>query len=138
MTQPAASFSTADEAREYLQANGSGGPILVLAPDVLEQIQAAEAAGGYEGGMSGANGAGGYSTVGHPGPNLSDGNDQQLDIDIAWTNEGIAEGIMRFTEGVLEVAHTVGEVAHWIIERGITPILVVPREELKKLVPDGA
>ena len=60
MTQPAASCSTAEEARDYLQANGSGGPILVLASDVLEQIQAAEAAGGYEGGMSGADGEGGY------------------------------------------------------------------------------
>ena len=45
---------------------------------------------------------------------------------------------MRFVEGVLEVSHTAGEVAHWIAERGVTPILVVPREELKKLVPDGA
>ncbi|MGY1584033.1 hypothetical protein [Streptomyces sp. MN13] len=104
---------------------------------MLEQIQAAEAAGGYEGGMSGADGEGGYSGEGNPGPTSSAGSElPPLDFDIegAWTGEGI----MRFVEGVLEVAHTVGEVAHWIAERGVTPILVVPRKELKKLVPDGA
>ncbi|MER6956377.1 hypothetical protein [Streptomyces sp. NPDC000618] len=110
----------------------------MLAPDVLEQIQAAEAAGGHEGGMSGADGEGGFSGEGNPGPNSSDGSElPPLDIDIESLQAG--EGIVRFAEGVLEVTHFVGEIAHWIAERGVTPILVIPREELKKLVaPDGA
>lgn len=137
MTQPAASCTTAEEARDYLQANGSGGPILVLAPDVLEQIQAAEAAGGFEGGMSGEDGT---SREGNPGPSSSEASElPPLDFDIegAWTGEGI----IRFADGLIEVAHTVGEAARWIAERGVTPILIVPREELKKLIPvapDGA
>lgn len=137
MTQPAASCSTVEEARDFLQANGSGGPILVLAPDVLEQIQTAEAAGGFQGGMSGGAGT---SEEGNPGPSSSGADElPPLDFDIegAWSGEGI----LRFAEGVIEVAHTVGEAAHWIAERGVTPILIVPREELKKLfpvVPDGA
>ncbi|MDX3242481.1 hypothetical protein [Streptomyces sp. ME18-1-4] len=134
MTQPAASCNTAEEARDFLQANGSGGPILILAPDVLEQIQAAEGAGGHEGGMSGADGT---SREGNPGPNTSDGSElPPLDFDIEGAVTG--EGIMRFVEGVIEVAHTVGEAAHWIAEGGVTPILVVPREVFKELVPDGA
>ncbi|MGW7171074.1 hypothetical protein ACWGH3_38575 [Streptomyces sp. NPDC054884] len=104
---------------------------------MLEQIQAAEAAGGFEGGMSGEDGT---SREGNPGTSSSDAGDlPPLDFDIegAWTGEGIT----RFVEGVIEVAHTVGEAAHWIAERGVTPILIVPREELKKLIcvaPDGA
>ncbi|GAA3112942.1 hypothetical protein GCM10010449_39000 [Streptomyces rectiviolaceus] len=120
-----------------MQANGSGGPILILAPDVLEQIQAAEAAGGHEGGMSGAAGEGGFSAAGNAGPNSSDGSELPL-LDFDMEGAVTGEGIARFFEGVLEVGHFVGEVAHWIAERGVTPILIIPREELKKLVPDGA
>ncbi|MEV6581238.1 hypothetical protein AB0M92_24080 [Streptomyces sp. NPDC051582] len=88
--------------------------------------------------MSGADGEGGYSGGGNSGPNSSDGSElPPLDIAIC---ESICtgEGIARFVEGVLEVTHVVGEVVHWIAERGVTPIIVIPREELKKLVPDGA
>lgn len=141
MTQPTLVCSTAQEARDYVEANGSGGPVLVLAPEVLEQIQAAEAAGGYEGGMSGADGQGGYSAEGNAGPNASDGSElPPLDIDLegAWTSGGI----LHFIEGVGHVAASAGEAAHWIAERGLGPIVIVPLEELKKLVgtgtPDGA
>ncbi|MDX2677013.1 hypothetical protein [Streptomyces soliscabiei] len=104
---------------------------------MLEQIQAAEAAGGFEGGMSGEDGT---SREGNPGPSSSEASElPPLDFDIegAWTGEGI----IRFADGLIEVAHTVGEAARWIAERGVTPILIVPREELKKLIPvapDGA
>ncbi|WP_031069906.1 hypothetical protein [Streptomyces sp. NRRL WC-3742] len=138
MTQATATVDTADEARNFFQTNGSAGPILVLAPDVLQQIQDAEAAGGFEGGMSGKDGT---SQEGNPGPNTSSANElPPLDFDISGAVS--SEGILRFAEGVAEVAHTVAEAAHWIAERGITPILIVPREELKKLVlgptPDEA
>ncbi|GAA4452052.1 hypothetical protein [Phytohabitans houttuyneae] len=54
--------STMEEAREM--AAGAAGPALVLAPETLQQIQDAEAAGGFEGGMSGASGDGGFSAPG--------------------------------------------------------------------------
>lgn len=130
MTQATATVDTAEEARTFLQTNGSGGPVLVLAPDVLQQIQDAEAAGGFEGGMTGKEGT---SVEGDPGPNSSSANEPpplDIDLDGAVTSDGIA----RFVDGALTVAHTVAEAAHWIAERGITPILIVPTGELKKLV----
>lgn len=138
MTQPMATFETADEALEYMQANESGTPFLVLAPEVMDQIRAAEEAGGFEGGMS-AGDDGGYSAVGDSGPASSDGSElPHLDFDIegAWTSGGI----IHFFQGVGEVAAGVVEAAHWIAERGITPIIVIPIEELRKLagVPDEA
>ena len=51
-----------DEARGF--ASTSDGPVLVLAPETLQQIEDAEAADGFEGGMSGADGEGGYSRLG--------------------------------------------------------------------------
>ncbi|MFI6156515.1 hypothetical protein ACIBCA_27965 [Kitasatospora sp. NPDC051170] len=138
MTQATATVSTADEARAFLQTNGSAGPILVLAPDVLQQIQDAEAAGGFEGGMSGPQGT---SQEGNAGANSSSATDPpplDIDLDGAVSSEAIA----RFVDGAVTVAHTVAEAAHWVAERGITPILIVPTEELKKLVfgptPDEA
>jgi hypothetical protein len=133
MTQPIGQFSTAEEVREFLSANAFDDEILVLSPEVLAQIQAAEEAGGFEGGMSGADGT---SQPGSSGPSSSDGSEETLldfDIEGAWTSEGI----LHFVEGVGHLASGVAEAAHWIAERGITPIVIVPLEELKRLVGTG-
>jgi hypothetical protein len=50
-------FGTIEEARQF-------GPFLVSSRETLEQIEAAEAAGGFEGGQSGASGQGGFSAPG--------------------------------------------------------------------------
>ena len=134
MTQPTAEFSSAEQVLEFIQTNPSAGPILVLAPEVLQQIQNAEAAGGFEGGMSGmsGDGSGGFSAEGNAGPNASSAADlPPLDIDLegAVTSEGIA----LVVDGVVNLASGVVEAAHWIAERGAGPILIVPEKELKRL-----
>jgi hypothetical protein len=141
MTQPTVQCSTAQEAQDFIEANASGGPVLVLAPEVLEQIQAAEAQGGFEGGMSGASGEGGFSAEGNAGPNASSGTEPpplDIDLDGAVTSDEIA----RVVDGAVHLASGVAEAAHWVAERGLGPIVIVPMEELKKLAgispPDGA
>jgi hypothetical protein len=135
MTQPIAQCATAQEALDFIRDNASGGPILVLAPDVLEQIQAAEAQGGFEGGMSGDSGV---SAEGDAGPNASFDTDPGLDLEGAVTSEAIAHVV----EGIFHMASSVAEAAHWVAERGVGPVVIVPIEELKKLAglatPDGA
>lgn len=133
MTQPIGQFNTAEEVRGFLSANALDGEVLVLSPEVFAQIQAAEEAGGFEGGMSGPDGT---SQPGSSGPNSSDGSEgAPLDFDIegAWTSEGI----LHFVEGVGHLASSVAEAAHWIAERGITPIVIVPLEQLKRLLGTG-
>ena len=138
MTQPIARCTTAQEALDFIRDNASGGPILVLAPEVLQQIQAAEAQGGFESGMSGASGDGGFSAEGDAGPNASSDTDPGLDLDGAVTSEAIAHVV----EGIVHMASSAAEAAHWVAERGLGPVVIVPIEELKKLAglgtPDGA
>ena len=132
MTQPTIQCSTTQQAQDFIEANAGGGPILVLAPEVLEEIQAAEAQGGFEGGMSGASGEGGFSAEGNTGPDASSATESppvDIDLDGAVTSDEIA----RVVEGVVHLASSAAEAAHWIAERGLGPIVIVPLEQLKKL-----
>jgi hypothetical protein len=53
--------------------NDGQGWFLVLSEETLNQIRSAEEAGGFEGGMSGASGQGGFSAPGSTGrPSSSD------------------------------------------------------------------
>ncbi|WP_163544434.1 hypothetical protein [Occultella kanbiaonis] len=125
------SFETVADARAF--AVEKAGPFLVIAPETLDAIVAAEAAGGFEGGMSGSSGDGGYSAPGNEGEVSSSASDPAPivleDLDGA-VNVGafLEEG----TETILDLND--------IIEafKGVTsPVLLVPREELRRWLGVG-
>ncbi len=123
------SCQSAEEAREI--AASSGGPVLVLAPETLEQIRAAEEAGGFEGGMSGGT-DGGFSAEGNPGAQSSDSDVIVLEgHDIPPGNAG------AWLESGVERALDLKDVIEAIRGVPLGPVLLVPMRELQRLVGQG-
>jgi hypothetical protein len=89
--------NSVDEAKQV--ASQGTGPFLVLSQETLDQIEAAEAAGGFEGGMSGASGQGGFSAPGSGDPNSSSSSDpvptELLDLDGAVPVGAFFEGVVQ-------------------------------------------
>jgi hypothetical protein len=121
--------TTVEEAKQV--AAGRTGRFLVLSRETLDQIEAAEAAGGFEGGMSGASGEGGFSAPGSGGPNSSSASDpvptELLDMDGAVRAGAFFEGI---GEKILEIRDV------WEAIRGVPlgPIILVPKRELDRFL----
>lgn len=112
------SFDTAEEAKQYATENG--GTYLVLAPEVLAQIRAAEEAGGFEGGMSGAAGEGGFSTAG-----------KAPDTDTAGN---VLDGFVLDVSGeeVIERGLDLKDLWEAFTGEPLGPVLLVPVKELRR------
>ena len=124
-----------EEAKDYAAENG--GKYYVLAPETLaqiEQVEAAEAAGGYEGGMSCASGDGGYSAEGSGGANASSAN-ETVEPDFYFWRAG------AFFDGAIEMALTFRDLLLGLRGHPGAPILLVPKRELDNWLngpsPDG-
>lgn len=125
-------FNSADEARTYCAEQG--GRFYVMAPETLAQIEAAEAAGGFEGGMSGASGEGGYSAQG-VAQDSSSAADAPTDAQSAWDPAkdyywkagALVEGLIDFGLGIRDFVEA--------YKTGATgPVILIPTEELDKLL----
>jgi hypothetical protein len=121
-------FNSADEARTY--SAEQGGRFYVMAPETLAQIEAAEAAGGFEGGMSGASGQGGFSAQGVV-PSSSSAADAQSAWDPAkeyyWKAGALVDGVIELGLGIRDFVE--------FLETGaIGPVILIPTPELDKLL----
>ena len=126
MSSNTTELGTMEEAQQFA-AEGSG-PFLVLSPETLDQIKRAEAAGGFEGGMSGASGGGGFSAPGSGGADSSSASDP-APIEPLDTEGEVLVGawIEEKTEKVLTV-HDVLEA----LEGGFVNIILVPKNEIDR------
>lgn len=125
------SFSTLDEARAYAADNGL--KYLVLSPETLAQIESAEAAGGFEGGMSGASGSGGYSTSGTfaDHSDASESPVPELDLDGAVRVGAFFDWGVETILSLKDAFEAFEGLSHpGIIKYG--PILLVPKKELDR------
>jgi len=122
------SFSTVEEARAY--AEEQGGKYLVNAPEILSEIEAAEAAGGFEGGMSGAAGEGGYSTSGVV-PDHSEADESAGTVDL----DGAVIVGAFFEWGAETLLNLRDAIEAWRGDYG--PILLVPKKELDRWLNGG-
>lgn len=114
-----------EEARQYVQSNG---PCLVLSRETLDQIEAAETAGGYEGGMSGASGEGGYSASG-TGPNSSSASDP-VPVELFDMHGSVPVG--AFFEGAIEKILDIRDAWEAFHGLPVGPVILVPKRELDR------
>lgn len=118
-------MATVEEAKQF--AAQGNGPCLVLSRETLDQIEAAEAAGGFEGGLSGASGEGGFSAPGSGGSNSSSSSDH-VPIELLDMHGAVPVG--AFFEGLGETILDIKDI--WDAFRGelLGPIILVPKHEL--------
>jgi hypothetical protein len=93
---------------------------------------------GFEGGQTGSAGEGGFSAAGSGGLDSSSASDPPPLIDPEEL-EGAVFGrlpIPGVPEGVIDVAGGAAEILHSVETGGGTPFLIVPKEELEKLIGD--
>jgi hypothetical protein len=129
--------STIDEAKQI--AGERTGPCLVLSRETLDQIEAAEAAGGFEGGMSGASGQGGFSAPGSGGSDSSSASDpvpaQLLQMDgavpVGAFFEGIGEKILEIRD-VWDAIAATPWVYHPRTQARTRPVFWVPRARTRE------
>ena len=125
MPQETKVFNSVEEVRDFVSA---GGKFLVLDQDTLQQIEDAEAQGGFEGGFTGESDGAPFSGVGSGGSVSSEasesGPDDGLGFDVAWRAIGIEDAaeFMLDAKDIVETwfGHLTG------------PVLLVPREELQR------
>jgi hypothetical protein len=119
-------FGSVEEARQYAQENG---PALVLSRETLDQIEAAEAAGGFQGGMSGSSGEGGFSAPGSGGVNSSSASDP-VPVELLDMHGSVPVGAFfeEATDKILDIKDV------WEAFRGhlVGPIILVPKRELDR------
>jgi hypothetical protein len=104
----------------------------------LDQIQNAEAAGGFEGGMSGAAGEGGYSAPGSEGPTASSASEA---APVEFLDEYGGKPISVWLEEAVEKLMDAKEVWKAFHGEPLGPVLLVPKKELDRwlgLPTDGA
>ncbi|NTV09568.1 MAG: hypothetical protein HGA47_02225 [Zoogloea sp.] len=124
-------FNSADDARTY--SAEQGGHFYVLAPETLAQIEAAEAAGGFEGGMSGASGQGGFSAQGDA-PNSSSAADAPTNAQSAWDPAEYDRKLAALVDGVIDFGLGIKDFVE-ALEKGSTgPVILIPMPELDKLL----
>jgi hypothetical protein len=122
---------TIEEARALAAGRGR---CLVLAPETLRQIEEAQAAGAFEGGMTGNADGAPFSAEGNSGDTSSSASDpppseEPLDL----------EGAMVISiEGLVERALELRDVIEAFSGAAVGPIILVPTKELKKLAAGGA
>lgn len=124
--------NSVDEARSL--ASEQGVPCLVLSEEILQQIESAEAEGGFVGGLSGASGDGGYSAEGVAGPNSSTALEpapvELLDMDGAVPAGALFE---EAVEKILDLKDI------WEAFHGdpLGPVILVPKRELDRWLGRG-
>ena len=125
MPRETSAFNSAEEVRDFASA---GGKFLVLDRDTLQQIEDAEAQGGFEGGFTGDSGGAPFTGVGGGGPDTSEGSesspDDGLGFDVAWRAIGIEDAV-EFVLDAKDIVET------WLGEL-TGPVLLVPREERQR------
>jgi hypothetical protein len=125
MTYDSVNFSTIEEAREY--AASKGGKYLVLTPEILQRIEDAEAAGGFEGGMTGQSSGAPYSATGTPGVSEST---ETMDV----TGVSLDGWRVPTLEGTIETFMDLKDVVGTWFGEMTGPILLVPKSELDRWV----
>ena len=122
------------EAKEY--ALQHGGRYYVLAPETLAQVEAAEAAGGFEGGMSGASGNGGFSAQGSAGASSSSASETDpgsyLDPDEHYWKAG------ALLEGMIETVLSLKDLFEGLKGDPVGPVILVPKGEIDKWLHGSA
>lgn len=130
---PTVQFETIEEAMDFSLQNP--GRHFVMSPEILDQIQAAEAAGGFEGGMSGASGEGGFSAEGVSGDNASSGDPLEgLDLDGAF----IIQNVGALKEGAVDAVLGFRDLVMGILGEAAGPVILVPKREMDKFLHGGS
>lgn len=128
-------MNSVEEVRDYA-AQGQG-TILVLAPEILQQIEAAEAAGGYEGGMTGSSDGAGYSAAGSGALDSSSATDPPP---VDWSIQGATPaGVL--IEGAVEKILDFKDLFEAFKGQPLGPVILVPKRELDRWLygtTDGA
>lgn len=124
-------FNSADDVRNY--SAEQGGRFYVLAPETLAQIEAAEAAGGFEGGMSGASRQGGYSAEGVV-QNSSSAADAPTDAQSAWDPAEYDRKLGALVDGVIDFGLGIRDFVEFLEHGAIGPVILIPAKELEKLL----
>lgn len=121
-------LGTVEEARQFAQGNG---PCLVLSRETFDQIEAAEAAGGFEGGLSAASGEGGFSAPGSGGSDSSSASDP-VPVELLDMRGSVRVG--AFFEEAIEKILDIKDV--WEAFRGhaVGPVILVPKRELDRFL----
>lgn len=138
MTYDTQEVDTIEDARTLAVGRGR---CLLMAPETMHQIEDAEAAGAFEGGMTGNADGAPYSTDGsspNPSSSASDPAPTPEPFDLDGALVISIDGAIEKAEGLVEKifeAHDVFEAFH----RGVVgPIFLVPTRELKKWLDGGA
>jgi len=115
--------ASAEDAREIA---GVRGRCLVMAPETLLQLEAAEARGAFEGGMTGNSDGAPFSIEGHAGEPASSASDPPEPFDL--------DGSMIFSiDGLIERALDGRDLLEAIRGNPLGPVILVPMKELKRL-----
>ena len=120
-------FSSVEEARDY--ASG-GGKYLVLDPATLQQIEAAESAGGFEGGQTGNADGAPFSALGDGGESSSSNADPvpaELDLEGAW----MIKKTMTIDNAVEHAMDLKEVIKTWLGEM-TGPVILVPEKEMRR------
>jgi hypothetical protein len=93
---------------------------------------------GFEGGMTGSAGEGGFSAPGSGALDSSSASEPNMEgfIDPAEL-EGAIHGPVPIPESVIHVVGSAAEAVHAVESAGTAPFLVVPTSELEKLIGQG-
>ena len=123
---------TIEDAIEFSASNP--GRHFVMTVETLDQIEAAEAAGGFEGGMSGASGEGGFSAEGS-GETASVGEPSEvIDLDGAM----IIQNVSALEDGAVDAVLGLRDLVMGIMGEAAGPVILVPKRELEKLLHGGS
>ncbi|MEO7688658.1 MAG: hypothetical protein ABIS51_05180 [Sphingomonas sp.] len=130
---PTVQCETIEEAMDFSLRNP--GRHFVMSQEILDQIEAAEAAGGFEGGMSGASGEGGFSAEGSSGENASSGDTVEgLDLDGAF----IIQNVGALKEGAVDAVLGLRDLVLGIMGEAAGPVILVPKREMERFLHGGS
>jgi hypothetical protein len=130
---PTVQCETIEEAMDFSLRNP--GRHFVMSQEILDQIEAAEAAGGFEGGMSGASGEGGFSAEGSSGENASSGDTVEgLDLDGAF----IIQNVGALKEGAVDAVLGLRDLVLGIRGEAAGPVILVPKREMERFLHGGS
>jgi hypothetical protein len=130
------SFETieADTVKDARAIAAGRGPCIVLAPETLQQIEDAEAAGAFDGGLTGNADGAPFSSEGQSGESSNSASDsppspEPLDLGgaVVFSMDGLIERVLELRD-IVEAFR--GE--------PVGPIILVPIKELKKMLEGEA
>ena len=126
--------ATIEEARSIAS---TGGRYLVVDPETMQQVEEAEASGGYEGGKTGNADGSPYSASGTGDVTSSSEGDSEpvdeIDLDGAW----VLRKSMTIDDGI-EHAMDLSNIIETWLGKMTGPVILVPKRELDRWlgVPD--